>query len=56
MHKTALRNGMSKVTNNQKTHHMENKLQKALELCNSQEFEKAETLLQQFLKEDPQNS
>ena len=47
---------MSKVTNNQKTHHMENKLQKALELCNSQEFEKAETLLQQFLKEDPQNS
>ena len=56
MHKTALKNGMSKVTNNQKTHHMENKLQKALELCNSQEFEKAETLLQQFLKEDPQNS
>ena len=47
---------MSKVTNNQKTHHMENKLQKALELCNSQEFEKAETLLQQFLKENPQNS
>ena len=39
-----------------KTHHMENKLQKALELCNSQEFERAEGLLQEFLKEDPQNS
>ena len=35
---------------------MENKLQKALELCNSQDFEKAETLLQEFLKEEPQNS
>lgn len=35
---------------------MENKLQKAQELCNSQEFEKAETLLRQFLKEEPRNS
>ena len=35
---------------------MENKLQKALVLCNIQEFEKVETLIPQFLKEDPRNS
>ena len=35
---------------------MDNKLQQALELCNSQDFERAEGLLQQFLKDEPENS
>lgn len=35
---------------------MENKLQQALELCNCQDFDQAEELLQQFLKDEPENS
>ena len=35
---------------------MDNKLQQALELCNRQDFDRAEELLQQFLKDEPENS
>ncbi len=35
---------------------MDNKLQKATELCNSQEFDKAEAMLVDILKEDKNNS
>ena len=35
---------------------MDNKLQQALELCNRQDFDQAEELLQQFLKDEPENS
>lgn len=35
---------------------MDNKLQKAMELCNSQEFDKAVTVLEEILKGDKDNS
>ena len=47
---------MKEMSQKAKTLSMVNKLQQALDLCNKKDFEKATNLLEEIIKDEPQNS